>query len=411
MKMISVFTPSHDPKYLNQCYRSLNEQTNNNWEWIVLLNGDADWDPPKDARVVVYYSVAEGVGALKREAVSYCTGDVYLELDHDDILMPNALMEIEYVFDKFTDVGFVYSDTAQILEDGKADLVPPFGAEYGWKYYNEEGYVGALAFEDYPHNVSYIWFAPNHLRAFRSALYAEIEGYKANLEVLDDQDIMTQLYQTETKFYHIPEILYLQRVHSNNTQSVRNAEIQTGTVNMYYQTIEKNCLAWANREGLLALDLGAHHNKAEGFLGVDLRPGPGVDYVGDIFDMDIADNSVGVIRAYDFMEHIANKTAFMEWCYDKLAHGGMLLSMTPSSDGRGAFQDPTHIAFWNENSFWYYTDKHYADFIDFECRFQQSALRSFFPSDWHIENHIPYVQANLIAVKEKTHDFGGVLSI
>ena len=410
--MISIFTPSHDPRYLNDCYKSLKEQTNENWEWVVLLNGEAIWEKPQDDRVKLVYadSSLTGVGALKREAVSLCTGDILLELDHDDMLMPTALMDVEYVFDNMPEVGFVYSDTAQVLGDGKPDMVPPFDAEYGWKYYNEEGYLGALSFEPYPHNVSYIWFAPNHLRAFRSALYAKIEGYRANLEILDDQDIMSQFYKV-TKFYHIPEILYLQRVHSNNTQKVRNSDIQVGTVDMYYRTIQDHALAWSKNQGLLALDLGAHHNKAEGFLGVDLRPGEGVDYVGDIFDMDIADNSVGVIRAYDFMEHLPNKTAFMEWCYDKLAHGGMLLSMTPSSDGRGAFQDPTHIAFWNENSFWYYTDKQYSDFIDFKCRFQQSALRSFFPSDWHRENHIPYVQANLIAVKQKTHDFGGLLNI
>ena len=408
--MISVFTPSHDPKYLDQCYRSLNEQTNTNWEWIVLLNGDAEWGPPKDGRVVVYWSVHTGVGALKREAVSYCTGDILLELDHDDLLMPTAIMDLEYVFDTMPEVGFVYSDTAQILEDGKPDD-SEFDPAHGWQYYYEDGYKGALSFDTYPHNVSLIWYAPNHLRAFRSALYAKIEGYRADLEVLDDQDIMAQFYQTGTKFYHIPEILYLQRVHPDNTQTVRNSEIQTGTVDLYYRDIERNALAWANREGLLALDLGAHHNKAPGFLGVDMRPGEGVDYVGDIFDMDIADNSVGVIRAHDFMEHIANKTAFMEWCYDKLAHGGMLLSMTPSSDGRGAFQDPTHVAFWNENSFWYYTNREYADYIDFDCRFQVSALRSFFPSDWHRANHIPYVQANLIAVKSNTHDFGGILNI
>jgi hypothetical protein len=85
--------------------------------------------------------------------------------------------------------------------------------------------------------------------------------------------------------------------------------------------------------------------------------------------------------------------------------------MTPSSDGRGAFQDPTHIAFWNENSFWYHTEKEYSDFIDGRVRFQVSCLRSFFPSDWHRDHHIPYVQANLIAVKGITHDFGGILSI
>ena len=409
--MISVFTPSHDPKYLDECYKSLQEQTNSNWEWVVLLNGEAIWERPNDDRVKVGYAKPQikGVGALKREAVSRCTGDILLELDHDDILLPTALMDVEYVFDNFSDIGFVYSDTAQIKSDGKPDD-SEFDPAHGWKYYHEDGYKGALSFEPYPHNLSYIWYAPNHLRAFRKAVYDQIGGYQANLEVLDDQDIMSRMYQA-TKFYHIPEILYLQRVHPDNTQTVRNAEIQTGTVELYHQTVERNAVAWSKHEGLLALDLGAHHNKAEGFLGVDLRPGVGVDYVGDIFDMDIADDSVGVIRAHDFMEHVENKVAFMEWCYDKLAHGGMLLSMTPSSDGRGAYQDPTHVAYWNENSFWYHTDKTYSDFIDGRVRFQVSCLRSFFPSKWHHDNHIPYVQANLIAVKSTTHDFGGILNI
>ena len=32
-------------------------------------------------------------------------------------------------------------------------------------------------------------------------------------------------------------------------------------------------------------------------------------------------------------------------------------ALTPSTDGRGAFQDPTHVSFYNENSFWYFTDR------------------------------------------------------
>ncbi len=29
--------------------------------------------------------------------------------------------------------------------------------------------------------------------------------------------------------------------------------------------------------------------------------------------------------------------------------------LVPSTDGRGAFQDPTHVSFWNINSFMYYS--------------------------------------------------------
>lgn len=35
----------------------------------------------------------------------------------------------------------------------------------------------------------------------------------------------------------------------------------------------------------------------------------------------------------------------------------------PSTDGRGAWQDPTHVSFWNENSFWYYTQSSKAKYI------------------------------------------------
>ena len=67
-----------------------------------------------------------------------------------------------------------------------------------------------------------------------------------------------------------------------------------------------------------------------------------------------------MIRAVDFLEHVPDKVALFNELYRLLAHGGMLLSLTPSTDGRGAFQDPTHVAYYNENSFWYFTDANYA---------------------------------------------------
>lgn len=411
--MISVFTPSHDPKHLDDCYRSLVEQTYENWQWLVLLNNGAVWERPKDKRVRIMYNhdSDRGVGWYKWQAALNCHGDIVVELDHDDMLMPEALGEIEYLFDMNPRIGFVYSDTAQIQENGQPDL-SEFDPAHGWTYYNEEGFKITSSFPPYPHNLSYIWYAPNHLRAWRKSVYDKIGGYDRTLEVLDDQDLMARFYQN-THFYHIEQCLYLQRIHGKNTQTVRNAEIQTKTVEMYHRDIEANALAWAKREGLFAIDLGAHHNKPEGYLGVDLRPGKGVDIVTNFFDLDFQPNSVGVIRAYDFMEHVGNENRqrFMEKCYELLAHGGMLLSMTPSTDGRGAFQDPTHTAQWNSNSFWYYTQKEYADFVDFKGRFQVSMLRNFLPSHFHVLHDIPYVQANLIAVKEDSRDFGGHLLI
>jgi hypothetical protein len=100
------------------------------------------------------------------------------------------------------------------------------------------------------------------------------------------------------------------------------------------------------------------------------------------------------------LEHVPDKIALFNELHRLLAHGGLLLSLTPSTDGRGAFQDPTHVAFYNENSFWYFTDAAYANFVpEVTCQFQVSRMATQFPSPWHREHNISYVNANLIALK------------
>ena len=41
----SVFTPSHRPRFLDECLATLQAQTCPDWEWIVLLNNGARWRP------------------------------------------------------------------------------------------------------------------------------------------------------------------------------------------------------------------------------------------------------------------------------------------------------------------------------------------------------------------------------
>ena len=46
-----------------------------------------------------------------------------------------------------------------------------------------------------PHNVSYIWYAPNHVRAFRRSVYEAVGGYDPARTILDDQDLMCRMYE------------------------------------------------------------------------------------------------------------------------------------------------------------------------------------------------------------------------
>lgn len=407
---ISVFTPSHHPTFLDKAEKSLERQTMKDWEWIVVLNAGAEWTPRPDGRVKVTQAPEgyEGnVGALKALACATATGEILLELDHDDELTAGALARVSKAFIDNPDVGLVYSDCAQINADGSMNT-DRFDESNGWTYrkvtVDGRKQMKVEAMEPLPHNVSYIWYAPNHLRAFRRDIYDAAGGYDTDRSVLDDQELMARMYLL-APFHHLRSLLYLQRVHSDsriggNAQSDadRNKAIQVETVRLYDRTIQPAALAWATREGLLSIDLGAAHNSPEGYnLLVDKE----IDG-RDVLDVlsELPTSSVGVIRAADFLEHIAEPVDLMNEAYRVLAHGGMLLTMTPSTDGRGAWQDPTHVSYWNENSFWYYTEAAYAKYVpEIECRFQLSRCFTGFPSPWHEAHKISYVCANLIAIK------------
>jgi GT2 family glycosyltransferase len=416
---VTVFTGSNRTRFIDECFRSLVAQTFTDWEWVVILNQGSRWRPERhDDRIrLIVQDNLNGIGAVKGYACASAAGDILVELDDDDLLSSDCLQEIVDAFDSNPEVGFVYSDTAQIQEDGSR-CEDRFASSFGWRHYDEKvdgrEVLVCRALPPTPHNVSYIWYAPNHVRAFRREIYEKVGGYDESLDVADDADLMARMYEV-SEFHHIQKCLYLQRMHPKNTQRNPdfNARIQQRTVEIYDRNIQHNALAWSRRQGFLALDLGAAHNKPEGYLGLDCHDGAGVDIVCDVTKgVDLPDNSVGVIRAVDFLEHIPDKIALFNELYRLLAPNGMLLSLTPSTDGRGAYQDPTHVAFYNENSFWYFTDANYSRFVpEIKCRFQASRLVTYFPSEWHQKHNISYVSANLIAIKDDDLRNGGLLNI
>src|SRR5205085_1051987 len=98
---LSVFTPSHNPRFLDDCHRSLLAQTHQDWEWVVVLNGPADdWQPPQpDDRIqVVRGRFPPSVGTAKRAACELCRGEILVELDHDDWLASTCLEEVHEAF-------------------------------------------------------------------------------------------------------------------------------------------------------------------------------------------------------------------------------------------------------------------------------------------------------------------------
>lgn len=398
---ISIFTPSHHSKYLKELYASIKNQ--DFFEWVIVPNNGCkipEEIETLDSRIHIFPLEVNVnfVGALKKYACSKCQGDIFLELDHDDLLMPEAIKEVKEAF-KDLKIGFVYSNTANFT--GNFQKARRFNLAHGWKYrpvkYNKYELEEHVAWKPTPASVSRIWYAPNHLRAWRKDIYFKSGGHPEDMRVLDDQDLLARTYLI-TKFKHIDKCLYLQRITGENTWLKHNKEIQNNVMRLYDKYIEKLCLKWATDNNLLKLDLGGRFNKPEGYQSVDLK---NADIICNLESKwNLKDNSVGLIRAYDVLEHLKDPIHTMKEVYRVLVPGGYFLSRTPSTDGRGAFMDPTHASFWNENSFWYYTNQEYAQYIDIPVKFQDMCLYTGFPNEWAKKNNIPYVIAHLIKLKE-----------
>lgn len=107
---------------------------------------------------------------------------------------------------------------------------------------------------------------------------------------------------------------------------------------------------------MIKLDLGCGGSKAPGHVGLDQNPDSQADIICDLSKgIPLPDNHADAIRAWDFIEHIADKIFLMNEIFRVAKDKAEVDISVPSTDGRGAWQDPDHKSWWNENSFYYYT--------------------------------------------------------
>ena len=70
----------------------------------------------------------------------------------------------------------------------------------------------------------------------------------------------------------------------------------------------------------------------------------------------IRKKSFAHIVAWDVLEHLSNLTTLMESVLNLLELGGIFEVLVPYDLSYGAWQDPTHVRAFNENSWKYYTE-------------------------------------------------------
>lgn len=409
--LVSVITPTHNPEWLLDLHKSLKAQTHEEWQWVIVPNngaiGKIQQEILDDPRVKIAFSEdpAEArVGALKRCAASNSDGKIIAEVDHDDLITPDCLEEIVTAFYEDENVGMVYSNTVNVDMRSMSPIV--WSNRYGWSYrpfqYADMDFLEARSAAPYPQNLSRIWFAPNHIRAWRASDYWHAGGHNANMKISDDHDLTCRMYLTN-KIVHIDKALYIYRVHGENTWLKNMREIQTTMWENHDRYILPMAMKWAKDKELLGLDLCGGIDAQAGLDSVDLKNAHFITDLNKIWPF-ITD-SVGIIRANDAIEHLKDPIHVMNEAHRVLAHGGFFIIDVPSTNGVGAWCDPTHKTFWNKRSFRYYTESLMRRYIEPECTARFQVLKLTEIQKWN--EKIPYVQAHLIALKDDSVRFYG----
>lgn len=121
----------------------------------------------------------------------------------------------------------------------------------------------------------------------------------------------------------------------------------------------------APRSTGLKLDLGCGQRPHEGFQGVDIAPGEGVDFVVDLFQYPwpFEDRSVREVVCSHLIEHVPHYRPeyggvdgfwmFFNELYRICAKNAKLTFTCPYAKGDRAFWDPSHTRYIHETNFYY----------------------------------------------------------
>ena len=295
-KLISFFTPIYNTgNKLHRTYNSLQNQNYNNWEWVIVNDSSdggktlkiAEEIAKNDPRVKVYdFREKSGgiIGETKYRAAGLCNGYILAELDHDDYLSPDCAELLFNASQKHPEIGFFYTDSAEINDDWESlHYAPGFAFGYG-KY--KDDWVGDKKYDSCispninPKTIRHIVGVPNHVRAWRRDVYHQIGGHNRNLAIADDYELIVRTF-LHTEMMHIPKLCYLQFIHSSNSHDLSRRDIQRRVRTIMYHYNERI----AERFKELGVEDYVYNENPNMPLNVESRFGDQENYVNKIYKL------------------------------------------------------------------------------------------------------------------------------
>jgi glycosyltransferase involved in cell wall biosynthesis len=202
--------------FLKDCAQSLLDQSYKNWEWVFVddasTDGGLDYvQSLKDPRIRCFrHDKKQGCGSSYHKAVKKAEGEVCAVLDADDMLVDKALKTLTTAYDRFPEIGYIYTQHKWCNAEMKAQRKGLSRCPPPNKSFVE------MAVRKRAHCFS-------HWRTFRTQLRDKGEIFRPGLTCAVDK-YMGFALEEMAKGGFLPKTLYLYRYHSNNMSSRHGAK-------------------------------------------------------------------------------------------------------------------------------------------------------------------------------------------
>ena len=213
--LISVIVPVYnsDRRFLQQAIESVIEQIYPNWE--LCLADDCSSKPyvksvleeysQKDERIKVVYRSQNGhISEASNSALEIASGEYIALLDHDDLLAPHALFEVVKLLNQHPEADFIYTDEDKVDEQN-VHQDPFFKPDWCPDSFLARMYTC-------------------HLGVYRRSLVTEVGNFRVGFEGSQDYDLVLRVTEKTDKIFHIPNVLYHWRIHSESTAGESEAK-------------------------------------------------------------------------------------------------------------------------------------------------------------------------------------------
>lgn len=224
---ISIVIPCfNDGAYIQEAISSLEEQTIQDFEIIVVDDASTDGTTPQmlaslshPRLTTIYLDTNSGPAVARNRGIAQAKGKYILPLDADDKIAPTYLEKAKAVLDANEKIGIVYCEAELFGEkQGKWEL-PPY------------------AFPQIL--VSNMIFATG---MYRKKDWEEVGGYRENMrQGNEDYDFWLSLLELGREVYQIPEILFSYRIKktSRTTQLQADSSREIDTYQQIFHNHKK----------------------------------------------------------------------------------------------------------------------------------------------------------------------------